>query len=503
MKRNTRRYARRQVKWIARTLTRELAREEQFGWPNGGQVVVLDATDLGTWEQDVARRGVDVCRRFMAGSPPAEALAVPETLAGVLETRGEAANDETKWQHHYCETCAAPQQREKEPQKAGANEVTKVLELFNCLLLLGRAFLDAAVVVVDHVLFDELGRGVDVVRLLRQEQVEDDADEAGDGEPGLHDENDGVIEAGERVVVAVVGENVVKPVGDQGGAEAEHERAREHKAVSSGEGRGGDDLEAGHGHGREQKRGHAAEHGFGNGDECGGEFRENTHHHEEEAAPVPDGSGGALGDGDDTVVLREGRHRRHGHERGDDAVESVGEHTALDARLVVGALDVGAGHVARGGDVADGLHHEHDVAREEGQHDGAVDGQLERVHPHEGCGRGGVDRVVGEVAACGGDYAPNEQTDNDGAGLHDGGPPLLAQDDCEIDQEPEPDELCRSPAVALRTGVGGVHAPGATCKVLKSGLDQRHTNEQHHRTCHDGRENALQQRWRQEREQHF
>ncbi|ESW97843.1 Delta 2-isopentenyl pyrophosphate:tRNA isopentenyl transferase [Ogataea parapolymorpha DL-1] len=105
MKRNTRRYARRQVKWISRTLTRELAREGQFGWPNGGQVVVLDATELGNWEQDVAQRGVDVCRRFLAGSPPVRALTVPETLEGVLAIPGEAGNDETKWQHHYCETC--------------------------------------------------------------------------------------------------------------------------------------------------------------------------------------------------------------------------------------------------------------------------------------------------------------------------------------------------------------------------------------------------------------
>ncbi|KAG7867031.1 hypothetical protein KL918_003226 [Ogataea parapolymorpha] len=225
----------------------------------------------------------------------------------------------------------APEQRKKEPQKASAYEVTRVLYLFNCLLLLGRAFLDTAVVVFDHVLLDELGRGIEVVWLLRQKEVEDDADEAGDGETGLHDENNGVEEAGERGIVAVVREDVVEPVGEQRGAEAEHERAREHKAVSSGEGRGGDDLEAGDGHGREQERGHAAENGFRNGDERGGEFRENAHHNEEKAAPVPNGSGGALGDGDNTVVLRKGRHRRHGHERGDDAVDSVGQHTSLDA----------------------------------------------------------------------------------------------------------------------------------------------------------------------------
>ncbi|KAG7935537.1 hypothetical protein KL934_002096 [Ogataea polymorpha] len=256
----------------------------------------------------------------------------------------------------------ASEQRKKEPQKASAYEVTRVLYLFSCLFLLGRAFLDAAVVVFDHVLLDELGRGIDVVWLLRQEEVENDANEAGDGEAGLHDENNGVEKAGERVVVAVIREDVVEPVGEQRGAEAEHERAREHKAVSSGEGGGGDDFKTGNGHGREQEGGHAAKHGFRNGDERGGEFRENPHHNQEKTAPVTNGSGGALGDGDDTVVLRKGGHRRHGHQRGDDAVDSVCEDTALDARFVVGALDVGAGHVARGGDVADGLHHEHDIA---------------------------------------------------------------------------------------------------------------------------------------------
>ncbi|KAG7867032.1 hypothetical protein KL918_003227 [Ogataea parapolymorpha] len=135
--------------------------------------------------------------------------------------------------------------------------------------------------------------------------------------------------------------------------------------------------------------------------------------------------------------------------------------------------------------------------------DTAVHGQFKRVHPHEGDCRGGVDRVVRKVAASGGDYASNQQTDNHGAGLHDGGPPLLAQDDRQIHQEPEPEELRRPPVVALGTAVGGVHAARATHKVLKSGLDQRHTNEQHHRPRHDGGENALQQRWRQEREQHF
>lgn len=50
-----------------------------------------------------------------------------------------------------------------------------------------------------------------VLNLLRQDEVQDEGDEGGDGEAGLEDELDGVVEAGEGVVVAAVGEDVAEP----------------------------------------------------------------------------------------------------------------------------------------------------------------------------------------------------------------------------------------------------------------------------------------------------
>jgi len=73
---------------------------------------------------------------------------------------------------------------------------------------------DAAPLLLIGLLVDRVGRDLGrlfVLDLLRQHQVQDQGQEGGDGEAGLEDEHDGVVEAQEGVVVAAVGEDVAKP----------------------------------------------------------------------------------------------------------------------------------------------------------------------------------------------------------------------------------------------------------------------------------------------------
>ncbi|KAL8935774.1 MAG: hypothetical protein Q9211_004524, partial [Gyalolechia sp. 1 TL-2023] len=147
------------------------------------------------------------------------------------------------------------------------------------------------------------------------------------------------------------------------GAEAERHGSREDEAVAPGEGDGGDDADAGDGDGGEEEGGHAAEDGAGDRDEGGGEFGEDAHDEEEEAARVARFAVGAAGQGDDAVVLGEGAERGDGQEAGEEAVEAVGEDAALDAGIKEFAFDFEAGDIAGRGDVADGFHHEDNPTR--------------------------------------------------------------------------------------------------------------------------------------------
>lgn len=80
-----------------------------------------------------------------------------------------------------------------------------------------------------------------------------------------------------------------------------------------------DDADAADGHGREQKRRHAAEHRAGDGDQRGGELCEDAHDEQPEAGGVPGVAVCAAGERDDAVVLREDGHGGYGAEGGDYA----------------------------------------------------------------------------------------------------------------------------------------------------------------------------------------
>ena len=205
-----------------------------------------------------------------------------------------------------------------------------------------------------------------VLNLLWQDQIQHQVDKRHERKARLHDQDDGIVEAQQRAVRPVVRKDVGEPGRHHGGAEAEREARGEDEAIATGEGHGRDDADTGDGDGGEQERGHAAEDGGGDSDEGCGEFGEDAHDDEPEAAGVASFTIGAAGECDDAVVLGEGGHGRDGAERGDDAVETVGEDASLDPGVEELAVDFEARDVAGRGDVADGFHGEHHVHGEKG-----------------------------------------------------------------------------------------------------------------------------------------
>lgn len=142
----------------------------------------------------------------------------------------------------------------------------------------------------------------------------------------------------------------------QSRAVTEGQAGGEDEAVPAGKGHASRyDCDARNGHRAKEERGHAAQDGRWDGDESSGKLCKDAHDEEEEAAGVAGSAVGTAGEGDDAVVLRKGAHGRDGHEGGETAVEAIGEDSALDAGLEYHAVDLEAGNIAGGGDVADGL----------------------------------------------------------------------------------------------------------------------------------------------------
>ncbi|VEU22422.1 DEKNAAC103577 [Brettanomyces naardenensis] len=106
MKLRTRRYAKRQVKWIRNTLIPDLEIESQHNWCNGGRVYVLNATDLSRWDE-VEERGLEIVREFVDKGKVGEVIEqVPEGLEseGLVRSKKERF-DESKWVYHTCNIC--------------------------------------------------------------------------------------------------------------------------------------------------------------------------------------------------------------------------------------------------------------------------------------------------------------------------------------------------------------------------------------------------------------
>lgn len=105
MKLNTRKYARRQVKWIRKSLAGELNKEKSHNFPNGGKMYVLDSSDLPQWNKNVNKRGLDIAEAFLEGkeSPWQQ---VPDSCEqpDLLPTDGGEAK-EKNWKHYKCDVC--------------------------------------------------------------------------------------------------------------------------------------------------------------------------------------------------------------------------------------------------------------------------------------------------------------------------------------------------------------------------------------------------------------
>lgn len=93
MKLRTRRYARRQIKWIRSQLIPEVQNESK--------VMVLDATNLSAFSDNVEARGLEMARQFMAGEVTMDQI--PASLSG--EKLVAKDKQQMKWEHHTCDVC--------------------------------------------------------------------------------------------------------------------------------------------------------------------------------------------------------------------------------------------------------------------------------------------------------------------------------------------------------------------------------------------------------------
>ncbi|ORY85515.1 IPP transferase-domain-containing protein [Protomyces lactucae-debilis] len=102
MKTATRRYARKQVKWIKNKLLLQCA---QAG-PEV-EIVLLNATNLEAWEENVAQVALQAVDAFEAGDGFDAKSFVPVELRSMLRPakEKEMSSDPTQWQSRRCETC--------------------------------------------------------------------------------------------------------------------------------------------------------------------------------------------------------------------------------------------------------------------------------------------------------------------------------------------------------------------------------------------------------------
>ena len=327
-------------------------------------------------------------------------------------------------------------------------------------------------------------------------------------ETGLEHQDDGVEESLFGLITPFIRENVGEPIRDEDGAEPEREGRGQNEAITPGEWHSRDDADTGDGDGAEEKSREAAEDRVGDGDEGGGELGEDAHDGEEETGGVAGLAVRAAGQGDDTVVLGEGGHGGDGAEAGEEAVEAVGQYTTLDARVEEFTLDFQPRHIACGRDVADGFHHEDNVHGQEGQDDGRIDFQGERLNPDEGGSGSGVDAGGRKVARCAGDDAADEETDDHGTGFHNRAAEALAEYDGREDGEAESDVLGTAPwecvgradlgaddvgtARRMSDATRGARSSGP---VLESALNQSDPDEHDGGPGDEWGEDALQDRW--------
>ncbi|KAK9476994.1 IPP transferase-domain-containing protein [Lipomyces japonicus] len=102
VKKNTRKYARTQVKWIRRKFL--VAAKE---CPEDVVVVLLNATDLSKWEIDVENPAIAIAKDFLNDIQTQQNIRAPYDLQHLLQAAQEKDNSAQPedWQHFKCDIC--------------------------------------------------------------------------------------------------------------------------------------------------------------------------------------------------------------------------------------------------------------------------------------------------------------------------------------------------------------------------------------------------------------
>ncbi|KAK1825886.1 IPP transferase-domain-containing protein [Podospora conica] len=96
----TRRYAKYQVKWLTMKTVLSLQGEKLLN-----RLFLLDATDVGAWHDQVARKGIELTRAFIAGEQLPQPVDVSETAREVLTSTVERSNRQQTPCNKTCELC--------------------------------------------------------------------------------------------------------------------------------------------------------------------------------------------------------------------------------------------------------------------------------------------------------------------------------------------------------------------------------------------------------------
>lgn len=106
MKQATRKYARRQTKWISKKLV-SMLRDLQAREQDCGDIALLDATDLSQWHHNVYDKGLEIAKSFLEGNLSHASLAPPGLEDKLVGRTAEQSFNRDKWKHYVCETCVS------------------------------------------------------------------------------------------------------------------------------------------------------------------------------------------------------------------------------------------------------------------------------------------------------------------------------------------------------------------------------------------------------------
>lgn len=188
------------------------------------------------------------------------------------------------------------------------------------------------------------------------------------------------------------------------------------------------------------------------------------------------------------AYLRKSRHGRNSAQPCQQPIKPIRQHPALNPRIKQPPLNLQPRNIARRRDIANRLHHQHDIDRQQRQHDRPIDAERERAHPNKTHRRRRVDGAAVEIPRRARDHASDQQAQHHRARLHDRAAPALADDNGHEDGEAQADELRAPPRQGVRRPRvrthgrrprrGSEHATsGAAGPVSEAGLDEGDADE--------------------------